>query len=168
DSITVSGSPAAIDSIRELVLRIDETTVDGQKTFEFPIGSLLPAGVSNESGISKITVEVAVPGMALRKYTPAAGSVEILNLPRGASFEVLSMPEITVMGALDAFEDFEPDSITAQIDYARLRMNPGGSYSAEPAIRLGDAAGLYVLKPVGEIEFAIELPESGETSEPEN
>ena len=169
DSITISGSPAAIDPVKELVLKIDETTVDGKKTFEFPIGSMLPAGVSNESGISKISVEVTVPGMALRKFTPDAGSVEMLNLPHGASFEVLSMPEITVMGALDAFEGFEPDSVAVQIDFARLRINPSGSFSAEPSIILGDdAPGLYVLKPVGEIEFALELPESVETSEPEN
>lgn len=159
DSITVSGSPAAIDSVKELVLRIDETTVDGSRTFDFSIGSLLPAGVSNESGISKITVEVVIPGMALRKYELAPEKIKVLNLPEGAEYTVRSALEITVMGALDAFGDFDPENITATVDFSRIKLSADGVCSAVPAIDLGDgAAGLYVLKPVGEAEFTFELP----------
>ncbi|MBR4798695.1 MAG: hypothetical protein IK047_00380 [Clostridia bacterium] len=160
ESITVSGTPGAIDAVKELVLKIDETTVDGKKTFDFAIGGLLPAGVSNESGVSKISVEVTIPGMALRTYTPDATSVRVLNLPEGAEYTVRSLPEITVMGALDAFNGFDPDSITLTVDFSRIKVNTDGSCSAVPEIGLGEeTGGLYVLKPVGEAEFIFELPQ---------
>lgn len=161
DSITVSGSPEAIDSVKELVLNIDETTVDGKKNFEFSIGSLLPAGVSNESGISKISVEVTIPGMALRSYAIDPEKVEVVNLLEGAEYKVRTAPEITVMGPPDAFEGFEADGIKVYVDFMRIKVNADGSCSAVPQVELGEnAEGLYVLKPVGSAEFTFELPQT--------
>ena len=166
ENITISGSPQLIDTVSELVLRIDETTVDGSGTFEFGIGSLLPAGVTNESGISKITVEVTLPRMSLRQYTLPAGSIVVENLPEGAEYTVLSPLEFGVMGALDAFDGIDPSLFTASVDYTRLKVNSDGTYSAVPEISLGEnAEGLYITKPVDSVTFSLTLPQNNESSD---
>lgn len=161
ESITISGSAGALDAIDELALYIDETAVDGSKTFEFPIAGLLPEGVTNESGISKITATVTLPKMAVRVYTVGVDSIFVKNLPEGAEYTVAESIDISLMGARDAFDTVDRRAITAYVDFDRLRVNDDGSYSAVPTIDLGeDAEGVYVFGEPETVTFIITLPET--------
>lgn len=157
DTVTVSGSPEVIDSIDELVISIDETTIDGKAEFEYNIGSLLPNGVSNESGVSKITVKVELAKMAVRTYRIKAEDIDIINLPSGAEAEVANGLEIKLIGARDAFDTFDFSAITVAADYDRVTVEPDGSYSAAATISIGDDNGaIYVLNEKYTVNFTVE------------
>lgn len=157
DTVTVSGSPEVIDSIDELVISIDETTIDGKAEFEYNIGSLLPNGVSNESGVSKITVKVELAKMAVRTYRIKAEDIGIINLPSGAEAEIANGLEIKLIGARDAFDTFDFSAITVAADFDRVTVEPDGSYSAAAIISIGDDNGaIYVLNEKYTVNFTVE------------
>lgn len=143
--ITVSGSPNALLPLSELVLEIDETTIDGTGKFDFAVGGMLPDGVINESGASKISVTVTLPKLAVRKYTVSKENITVINLPEGSGFELSNGLEITLIGERDAFKAVDRKLFTATVDFNRVTVEPDGSYSANAEISLGaDYTGLYI------------------------
>lgn len=156
ETVTVSGSPEAIDGIDELVLTIDETAIDGKAEFEYNIGSLLPKGVSNESGVSKITVDVELPKMSVRTYRVKAEDIDIINLPSGIKAEATSGLELKLIGARDAFDSFDFSKISVSADFDRVTVEPNGSYSANAIISLGEDSGvIYLLNESYTVNFTV-------------
>ncbi len=156
-SVTVSGSPEALKSINELVLNIDETTVDGFGEFEFPIGTLLPEGVSNDSGASKITVKVTLPELAVRGYRIKAESISVINLPEGSSYKINGDLDVELIGPREAFAEVDRSALTATVDFNRVIVEPDGSYTAEAVISLGgEYEGIYVLNAGYTVNFTVE------------
>ncbi len=145
ESVTISGSPAVIDGIGELVLPIDETAIDGKADFEYNIGSLLPKGVTNESGVSKITVGVELPKMSVRTYRIKTEDIEIINLPDTMEVELASGLDIKLVGARDAFNGFDISSVSVQADFDRVTIEPDGSYTCKVAVSLSDNSAIYIL-----------------------
>lgn len=155
--ITVSGTPESLIAITELVLEIDETTVDGSKKFEFSVGGMLPDGVSNESGISKINVNVTLPKLAVRTYTVSKENITVINLPEGSGFTVPDDLEVHVIGARDAFAQIDRKLITATVDFNRVTVEPDGSYTAQAEISLGaEYSGIYIHNIGYTVNFTVE------------
>lgn len=156
-SVTISGAPEALKSIEELVLNIDETTVDEYAEFDFPIGTMLPEGVSNDSGVSKITVKVTMPELAVRGYRIKAEAINVINLPQGQSFKIKDDLEIRLIGPRDAFKEFDRSALAATVDFNRVTVEPDGSYTAEAVISLGgDYEGIYPLNAGYTVNFTVE------------
>ena len=166
ENVTVSGSPDALTGIDELVLNVDETTVDGSGDFDFFIASLLPEGVTNESGASKISVHVVLPKMAVRTYALKSDSITVTDLPDGAEYAVIGSYEVTLMGARSAFDGFDPSGIAATVSFSRLKVNGDNTYSAKPAVTLGEGAeGIYVFDTDLYITFAVTMPVENTTDD---
>ena len=158
-SVTVSGSAAALAAINELVLEIDETEIEGTEVFEFSIGAALPEGVSNESGLSKITVTVKMPELSVRKYTINAQKISVNNLPDGYTYEIKNNLEVTLIGPRDAFNTFDQSLMTATVDYDNITVNDDGSYTAEATVVFGgEHAGIYVQNKRYDVSFSISAP----------
>ena len=158
-SVTVSGSSSVLDAFDEIVVYIDETLIDGSKTFDYSIVSLLPEGVVNESGISKLTAKVTLPSMSVRTYTVGVGAITVINLPENAEYKILNSIDVTLMGARSAFDTVDKSSITATVDYSRVTVNEDGSFTAVPVIDLGGATGVYVFDQPGKVTFTVTLPQ---------
>lgn len=157
DSITVSGSPASVAAISELVLEIDETTIEDSKEFEFAIGSMLPNGISNESGNSKVSVKVTLPEMSVRSYHITKEAIEIVNLPEGYTYKINSGVSVKVIGPRDAFAQIDPDAVTAVADFDNVTVEPDGSYTASIRVSLGnEASSVYVQNADYRISFTVE------------
>lgn len=143
--ITVSGSPKALLSLTELVLEIDETTIDGSKKFDFSVGAMLPEGVTNESGVPKINVSVTLPKLAVRTYTISKDNITVINLPEGSTFEVSNKLEVQLIGEREAFSAIDRKLLSATVDFNRVTVEPDGSYSAKAEISLGaEYTGIYI------------------------
>lgn len=143
--VTVSGTPEALLAVSEIVLNVDESKIDQKGSFDFSVGALLPAGVTNESGISKITAEVTLPSLSVRSYRVKADKISVLNLPEGSECKIKNELEIKVIGAREAFKQIDRDLITATIDFDRVTVEPDGSYSAFATVSLGgEYEGLYI------------------------
>ncbi len=167
-AVTVSGSPSALDSITNIVLEIDETEVDGRRSFEFPIGSMLPEGVSNSSGTSKIIVDVIMPAeQYTREYLIAPEAIAIENLPEGYTYSVSQGIKVKLKGPADAFEVFDPTKITAKADFRNITDNMDGSYTADVKISIGlEHSAIYVLNLDYTVDFTISEIISSETEAP--
>lgn len=143
-SVTVSGTPEALAAINEMVLEIDETEIDGTQVFEFSIGAMLPSGVTNESGNSKISVSVTMPELSVRNYTIAKEKIIVENLPEGYTYEIKESLAVTLIGPRDAFADFDSTLMSATVNFDRVTVELDGSYSAEAVIDLGkEISGIY-------------------------
>lgn len=154
DSVMVSGSPDALNGIDELVFAIDETAIDGAADFEFNVGSMLPSGVKNDSGVSKITVSVVMPKLSVRTYRIDAKDIEVINLPEGMEYEVKNGLEIKLIGARDAFDAVDASEFSAAVDFDRVVVEPDGSYTANAVIALGNEyEGIYLLNEEYTVNF---------------
>ncbi len=136
-SVTVSGSPEALSAINEMVLEIDETAVDGTEVFEFSIGAMLPSGVTNESGNSKISVSVTMPELSVRNYTISTDKIIVENLPEGYTYEIKESLVVTLIGPRDAFLEFDDTKLSAKVNFDRVTVEPDGSYTARALIDTG-------------------------------
>ncbi|MBO5913839.1 MAG: hypothetical protein J6Q72_00690 [Clostridia bacterium] len=156
-AITVSGTPEALKSIDELVLNIDETAIDGSKSFEFPIGSLLPNGVSNESGSSKISVKVTMPELAVRAYRIKKEAISVINLPENSAFEISDDITVYLIGPREAFGSVDRNALSATVDFNRITIEDEG-YSGSALIELGNEYdGIYVLNKEYTVYFTVSI-----------
>ncbi len=160
-SVTVSGTPEALDIINELVLEIDETTVEGTQVFEFSIGAALPSGVTNESGLSKIAVTVKLPELSVRNYTIKAQNISVENLPENYTYEILEDLKVTLLGPRDAFENFNFSLMTATIDFDKYTIESDGSgYTAEATVHFnGEHSGIFVQNKHETVKFKFFAPQ---------
>ncbi len=158
-TVTVSGAPEALAAINELVLEIDETEVDGTQVFEFSIGAALPSGVTNESGVSKISVTVKMPELSVRSYTISKENIFVKNLPEGYTFEIKNDLSVTLIGPRDAFENFDHKLMTAYLNYDRVTVGDDGGYTAEATVDFGgEYPGIYVQSKNYNVEFSVVAP----------
>lgn len=176
-AVTVSGKPEALASLDEIVLEIDETAISGTKEFEFSVGALLPDGVSNDSGFSKITVTVTLPELSVRNYYLGVSSITVENLPEGNTFEIKNGFSVTLIGPRDAFNDFDYSAITASVNFDRVTVELDGSYTADAKVTVnGEYSGIYVQNKKYQVNFRVkpmvsepEIPDiSDESSVPDS
>ncbi len=158
-SVTISGEPQALAAIDELVLEIDETQIDGTQVFEFSIGAELPSGVTNESGVSKVSVTVKMPELSVRHYTISAENISVKNLPEGYTFEIKEDLAVTLMGPREAFQNFDNKLMTATLNYDRVTVEEDGSFTAEATIDFGgEHSGIYVQSKTYNVNFTVIAP----------
>ncbi|MBQ4317234.1 MAG: hypothetical protein IJC20_03205, partial [Clostridia bacterium] len=156
ESIMVSGSPNVLSGIDELVLSIDETEIDGNKEFEFNVGSMLPSGITNDSGISKINVKVTMPKLSVRTYNIKSDKINVINLPEGKECKIKNDLQIKILGAREVIDEIDFESITATVDFDRVTVEADGSYSANASISLGNEYALaYVLNEDHIVKFEL-------------
>lgn len=155
-SITISGSPDMVDSIDELVLTIDETVINGSQEFDFYISTMLPKGVQNDSGVSKISVKVTLPKLGIRYYSISKDKISVNNLPVGNGYELNSEILITVIGIREVLDTIDPDLITATLDFDKVTVEPNGTYTADAVISLGNEfTGVYVQNLDYKVNFTV-------------
>ena len=156
-SVTVSGTPAALESLDELVLELDETTIDGSKRFDFSVGSMLPQGVTNESGISKINVSVTLPKLAVRAYAIGKDKITVINLPEGSNYKITDKLVVQLIGEREVFDGIDRKQLSATVDFNRVTVEDDGSYSASAEISLGgEYIGVYIHNVDYTVNFTVE------------
>ena len=120
---------------------------------------MLPQGVTNESGVSKIAVEVILPKLAVRTYTVSRENINIINLPEGSTFQILNDVDIRLIGEREAFSAIDRKLITAEVDYNRIAVAPNGTYIAIATVSLGmDYPGVYIHNADYKVNFTVQEP----------
>ncbi len=146
NAITVTGDPDIIKAFESVTLDIDESTIDGTADFEFQISPLLPEGVENSGGVSKVNVKVVLPAMSSRTFSLGADAIRFVNLPEGKTATPNGKMLVTFLGARDAINSLKKEFITATVDFDRVTENLDGTFSASPVIDAGsELDGVYIL-----------------------
>lgn len=127
-TLRVSGSEESLADLTELKLEpIDLSQVVDTQTFERTV--TLPAGISNVTGVDKITVTITVNGLAtVRLPVRNIYAKNTNNLNADIYTEVL---QVTFRGPENLIDKLTSDDVTAYADFAGLSS---GTYSDIPVV----------------------------------
>lgn len=115
DTIRISGSDALLESINVLELG----TVDLGKLTEatvliFPV--VLPEGITNETGVTEITVDIQFPELAMKKLNVT--NITPVNVPTNYEVEIITQQlEVTLRGPAALIDTITADDVTVQVDF---------------------------------------------------
>lgn len=152
DTITVAGSTAKLNELGDEIDlgTIDLSTITESQKLTFPIE--LPEGVTNQSGITEVTVDVQLPAMETRTYTVTNFKAE--NVPAGMTVNFTTkVLQVSVRGRGPVLDKLTASNITVVVDFKNAA--PGSSsYLAEIRIEGFDTVGAvekyYVIATVAE------------------
>ena len=117
ESIRVSGSDTALSQVGDTltVATIDLSAIERGTELSYPI--TLPEGVTNQTGVSEVTVTVAFSGLITREFT--IESIQSLNVPEGMEVEIINAGlTVKVRGTAGDISKLEAAEITANVDFA--------------------------------------------------
>lgn len=96
----------------------------------------LPGGVTNMSELTKVTVKLDLPDLAVKTLTISGEDIKLVNVPEGMEAELLAqMLNITVRGPQEQIMRLNELDVTAVIDFTGAE--PGTSYR-RVSVTLGD------------------------------
>ena len=114
NTITVAGSPTALEGYDEIELgTVDLGTLTESTQLKFPIK--LKEGISNQSGIAEVTVDVELPDMEIKEYS--VENIQLKNTPKGYTAQSLAQAlPVKIRGRGPVLERITDDMITAEVD----------------------------------------------------
>ncbi|MBR4109376.1 MAG: hypothetical protein IKK41_03575 [Oscillospiraceae bacterium] len=118
-SIYVSGSDALLEDLDVLELgTVNLGEILEDTTLTFPI--TLPEGVTNESGITEVTVEVKFADLKVK--TLNISNIQALHIPEGMEVDMITQTlEITVRGPSLLIDAITEDDITVTVDFTNAQ-----------------------------------------------
>lgn len=129
--ITVAGSAAALENMTELYLgSVDLGTLTESTQMSFLVK--LPDGVSNQSGITAVELDIQLPEMEIREYT--VSQLELNNIPEGWKAQALSQARtVKIRGRTPVLDRLSEDLITLQVDLSNAQLG-SATYEAKVVI----------------------------------
>lgn len=113
--IRVSGSETLLEGLDELVLgtvNLGELLKD--ETLVFPI--VLPEGVTNETGVTEVSVNVQFPNLRTRSFNVTRITPQ--NVPEGLEVDMITQAlEVTIRGPKELVEAMEESDISVHVDF---------------------------------------------------
>lgn len=131
EAIRVSGSDGALSELGDslTVTTIDLSSLDRGTEMTYPI--TLPEGVTNQTGVSEVTVTVAFTGLTTREFT--IEDIRGLNVPEGMEADIISASlTIKVRGSAVDLSKLSAEDITATVDFTNAVV---GTATYKAAIR---------------------------------
>ena len=117
DTIRLSGGEAVLDALGDEILLGSINLADLDKSQEVPMPINLPEGVTNETGITEVTVTVRFIGVNTREMSVA--NIEILNVPEGMEVDLITKKlTVIVRGPTGMLSNLTEEDIFATVDFA--------------------------------------------------
>ena len=119
-SILVSGSDKVLEGMDSLELGvIDLAEILEDQVLTFPIK--LPEGVTNETGVTEVTVDVQFSKLALKKVNVT--NIEAVNVPTGLAAELITQRlDIQIRGPKRTVEKIDASKIVAKVDFTDAQI----------------------------------------------
>lgn len=116
DTIRVSGSEAALDNLGDSItvgtVNLAEINKSGSLTYEV----VLPEGVTNLSGVTEVTVDIQLIGLATKEFT--IEKVKSINVPEGMEAELFTEKmTVVVRGPSALIQKLTEKDITVSVDF---------------------------------------------------
>ena len=114
-SITVSGSRAALEGLEEIVLGTIRLGDLSEDTVQLRFEVVLPEGVTNESGVSYVLVDIQMPEMANKLYQIT--NFQVVGVPEGMYVQVRNTAiRVRIRGPVELLEKLTTGMIVATVD----------------------------------------------------
>ena len=122
DTLRVSGGEAVLaelgDNFTVCTIRLADVENASSK-LTFPI--TLPEGVTNQTGVSEVTVTVQISGVTTKEFT--VENFRALNVPEGLSAEIINASlTVKVRGPADEITKLTEEDITAEVDFTNAEV----------------------------------------------
>ena len=131
ETVRVSGSDSALSEVGDTltVATIDLSTVERSTQLTYPI--TLPEGVTNQTGVSEVTVDVSFTGLTTREFT--IEDIRGMNIPEGLDVEIISASlTVKVRGTAGELSKLSAEDIVATVDFTNA---VAGTATYKAAIR---------------------------------
>lgn len=146
EAIRVSGSEAALSEVGEslTVATIDLSNIERSTELVYPIN--LPEGVTNQTGVSEVTVGVAFSGLTIREFT--IDNIRSVSIPEGMTAEIINASlTIKVRGTAAEIAKLSGEDIAATVDFSNAVVGTS-TYKAtlifpEELVNVGAIMGPY-------------------------
>lgn len=118
--IQVSGSDNLLEGLESIELgTIDLGEMLTDEVLTFPIK--LPEGVTNETGVAEVKVEVKFPELATKPLT--VKNIKAVNVPAGLEVELITQAlEIQLRGPKAQMDDLEEKDVSATVDFSNTQI----------------------------------------------
>ena len=114
--LSISGTEAKIAGLKEIVLgTLDLAKIKEPTTLEFEVK--LPEGVTNETGVTVVSVHVSFPNMATKPFQVT--NISCINVPAGMDVQVSAQQvEVIIRGSEAKLSRLHEEDISVVIDLA--------------------------------------------------
>lgn len=117
ETIRVSGSEAVLAELGDIysVGTINLSELEKSKNeLKYPI--VLPEGITNQTGISEVTVTVQFSGLKTKEFT--LGQINAVNVPEGMEAEIINASlSVKVRGPAAQIDALTEEDIRAEVDF---------------------------------------------------
>ncbi len=143
-SVKVVGTSMALASLDEIVLNIDETTLDPVSTLIKKI--ILPDGIKNASGYDTVTVNITLNQMGRRTVSAERVDFVLKNVPEGIDVQFITETlHIEFFGPVDLMRYFDSNSFTVEVDLEGMHLESGENIFVPVNVVINpDVQGVYV------------------------
>ena len=119
-SILVSGSDSLLENLESLELgTINLAEILEDQVLTFPIK--LPEGVTNETGVTEVTVDVQFSKLATKKVKIT--NIEAINVPAGLTAQLITQRlDIQIRGPKKTVEKIDVSKIVAKADFTDAQI----------------------------------------------
>lgn len=113
--ILVSGSDSLLENLESVELgEINLSELKQDEVLTFPIK--LPEGITNETGVTEVKVDVKFPELATKELT--VKNIQPINIPTGMDVQIITKQlELLLRGPKDAVEKVNAENITVTVDF---------------------------------------------------
>ncbi|MGM9549695.1 MAG: YbbR-like domain-containing protein [Faecousia sp.] len=116
-AIRVTGSDAALAELGDsfTIAEIDLRTVEKSQELSYAIS--LPEGITNQTGVSEVTVNIQYSGLSIREFT--VSKLQAINVPEGMEAEIINANlTVKVRGPAGQISQLTGEDITAVVDFS--------------------------------------------------
>lgn len=144
ETIRVSGSEAVLAELGDIysVGTINLSELEKSKNeLKYPI--VLPEGITNQTGISEVTVTVQFSGLKTKEFT--LGQINAVNVPEGMEAEIINASlSVKVRGPAAQIDVLTEEDIRAEVDFTnaeagnatyRVKLSFGESFPNVGALK---------------------------------
>lgn len=125
ETLTISGSIDLIDSINQVTLKVDETSMNMavKNTITEYYSALLPAGVTNESGEALLTAEIKIPDITTKFLFIPSSQIKGVSDSSGTTIKADEGVTVTVVGSRDILKRMTAKNIIASVSAENVFKN---------------------------------------------
>lgn len=157
-SLWVSGSENILKDLTSVELgtvNLAELKKDNN-TLTFAV--VLPDGITNESGVTEVTVDISFPNLARKKFTIPKERFTTIGIPTGGTANwITEMVEVELRGPKKAIESITESDISVIVDFTDEAL---GSVSKVPRIVLSNAYSTVGPISVSQVTAMLQVGES--------
>lgn len=120
ETITVAGTAAALKDLSEISLgTIDLGILTQSQKMIFDIE--LPDGVTNQSGITEVTLDITLPELEIRSYSVT--NFRMANVPQGMAAEIVNkVLNVEIRGRTPILDKITADDIVVVVDFSEANL----------------------------------------------